>query len=166
MADQSTLLIIKPDAVRRGLIGEILSRVERKGLRIDALRMMRIDEDLAGRHYAEHREKPFFPELVAFITAGDVVVARLSGREAIPVLRAMMGATDPAASPPGTIRGDYGLEVTENLVHGSDAPESAARELELFFPSASAVPAAERQHGILAAEPERVGDRQADIGLP
>jgi nucleoside-diphosphate kinase len=136
MADQSTLLIIKPDAVRRGLIGDILARVERKGLRVDALRMMRIDEDLAGRHYAEHREKPFFPELVAFITAGDVVVARLSGREAIPVLRAMMGATDPAASPPGTIRGDYGLEVTENLVHGSDSPESAARELELFFPSA------------------------------
>jgi nucleoside-diphosphate kinase len=136
MADQSTLLIIKPDAVRRGLIGEILSRVERRGLRVDALRLMRIDEDLAGRHYAEHREKPFFPELVAFITAGDVVVARLSGREAIPVLRAMMGATDPAASPPGTIRGDYGLEVTENLVHGSDSPESAARELELFFPSA------------------------------
>ena len=136
MADQSTLLIIKPDAVRRGLIGDILSRVERKGLRVDALRMMRIDEDLAGRHYAEHREKPFFPELVAFITAGDVVVARLSGREAITVLRAMMGATDPAASPPGTIRGDYGLEVTENLVHGSDSPESAARELELFFPSA------------------------------
>jgi nucleoside-diphosphate kinase len=134
MADQSTLLIIKPDAVRRGLVGEVLARVEQKSLRVDALRMMRIDDDLAGRHYAEHREKPFFPELVSFITSGDVVVARLTGREAISVLRAMMGATDPAASPPGTIRGDYGLTVTENLVHGSDSPESAARELALFFP--------------------------------
>jgi nucleoside-diphosphate kinase len=134
MADQSTLLIIKPDAVRRGLVGEVLARVERKGLRVDALRMMRIDDDLAGRHYAEHREKPFFPELISFITSGDVVVVRLSGREAIAVLRAMMGATDPAASPPGTIRGDYGLTVTENRVHGSDSAESAGRELALFFP--------------------------------
>jgi nucleoside-diphosphate kinase len=134
MADESTLLIIKPDAVRRGLVGEVLARVERKSLRVDALRMMRIDDDLAGRHYAEHREKPFFPELVSFITSGHVVVARLTGREAISVLRTMMGATDPAASPPGTIRGDYGLTVTENLVHGSDSPESAARELALFFP--------------------------------
>jgi nucleoside-diphosphate kinase len=134
MADQSTLLIIKPDAVRRGLVGEVLTRVERKGLRLDALRMMRIDDDLANRHYAEHREKPFFPELVSFITSGEVVVARLTGREAVSVLRTMMGATDPAASPPGTIRGDYGLTVTENLVHGSDSPESAARELSLFFP--------------------------------
>jgi nucleoside-diphosphate kinase len=133
MADQSTLLIIKPDAVRRGLVGEVLARVERKGLRLDALRMMRIDDDLANRHYAEHREKPFFPELVSFITSGEVVVARLTGREAVSVLRTMMGATDPAASPPGTIRGDYGLTVTENLVHGSDSPESAARELSLFF---------------------------------
>jgi nucleoside-diphosphate kinase len=134
MTAESTLLIIKPDAVRRGLIGEVLSQIERKGLRIDELRMMRIDRDLADRHYAEHREKPFFPELVEFITSGDVVVARLSGRQAIAVLRTMMGATDPVASAPGTIRGDHGLTVTENLVHGSDSPESAARELALFFP--------------------------------
>jgi nucleoside-diphosphate kinase len=134
MAEQSTLLIVKPDAVRRGLIGEILSRVERKGLRVDDLRMMTIPRDLAERHYAEHREMPFFDDLVAFIVGGPVVLARLSGREAVSVLRALMGATDPAKSPPGTIRGDLGIEITENLVHGSDSPESATRELELFFP--------------------------------
>jgi len=134
MADQSTLLIVKPDAVRRGLIGEILTRVEGKGLRVDELRMMTIPRELAERHYAEHREKPFYGDLVAFIIGGPVVVARLSGREAVSVLRTLMGATDPAASPPGTIRGDLGIEITENLVHGSDSPESAARELELFFP--------------------------------
>jgi len=132
---QSTLLIVKPDAVRRGLIGEILSRVERKGLRIDDLRMMTVSRELAERHYAEHREKPFFGDLVDFITGGPVVVARLSGREAIAVLRAMMGSTDPATSPLGTIRGDLGLEITENLVHGSDSPASAERELALFFGS-------------------------------
>jgi len=126
---------VKPDAVRRGLIGEILSRVERKGLRVDDLRMMTIPRQLAERHYAEHREKPFYGELVSFIVGGPVVVARLSGREAVSVLRTLMGATDPAASPPGTIRGDFGIEISENLVHGSDSPESAARELELFFPA-------------------------------
>jgi nucleoside-diphosphate kinase len=135
VTDESTLLIIKPDAVRRGLIGEILSRVERKGLRIEDLRMMRIDRDLAERHYAEHREKPFFADLVSFIIGGHVVVAKLSGREAISVLRTLMGATDPAKSPIGTIRGDLGIEMTENLVHGSDSPESAERELALFFSS-------------------------------
>jgi nucleoside-diphosphate kinase len=130
---ESTLLIVKPDAVRRGLTGEILARAERKGLRIEALRMMRVDRGLAERHYAEHREKPFFGDLVDFITAGDVVVVKLTGREAVGVLRAIMGVTDPAKSAPGTIRGDYGLEMIENLVHGSDSPESAQRELELFF---------------------------------
>jgi nucleoside-diphosphate kinase len=134
MAEESTLLIVKPDAVRRGLTGEILSRVERKGLRIEAMRMMRVDRELAERHYSEHREKPFFGELVDFITAGDVVAVRVTGREAVSVLRTMMGATDPAKSPPGTIRGDFGILVIENLIHGSDSPESAARELELFFP--------------------------------
>jgi nucleoside-diphosphate kinase len=134
MAEESTLLIIKPDAVRRGLVGEILSRLEHKGLRIDDLRMMRIDAELAGRHYAEHRDKPFFGELVDFITSGDVVVVKVTGRDAIAVLRSIMGATDPSKAGPGTIRGDYGSLITENLVHGSDAPESAARELALFFP--------------------------------
>jgi nucleoside-diphosphate kinase len=133
MSDESTLVICKPDAVRRGLVGEILGRIERKGLRIEALRMMRVDRDLAGRHYAEHTEKPFFGELVEFITSGDVVAARVGGRQAVSVVRTLMGATDPASSAPGTIRGDLALTVTENLIHGSDSPESAARELDLFF---------------------------------
>ena len=131
--EQSTLLIIKPDAVRRGLIGEVLGRVERKGLRIEAIRMMRVDRDLAERHYEEHAAKAFFGELVDFITGGPVVVARVSGREAVAVLRALMGATDPARSDPGTIRGDFGLEITQNMVHGSDSTASAERELALFF---------------------------------
>lgn len=133
MAEESTLLIVKPDAVRRGLVGEVLRRVERKGLRIGDLRMMRIDRDLAERHYAEHADKPFFDELVGFITSGAVVVARVEGEQAVPVLRTMMGPTDPAQAPPGTIRGDFGLIITENLVHGSDSVESAKRELDLFF---------------------------------
>ena len=134
MAEESTLLIIKPDAVRRGLVGEILSRLERKGLRIEDLRMMRIDRDLADHHYSEHSEKPFFGELVDFITSGKVIVAKVSGRDAISVMRTIMGATDPSKAGPGTIRGDYGTVITENLVHGSDSSESAARELALFFP--------------------------------
>ena len=142
MAVESTLLIVKPDGVRRGLVGEILSRVERKGLRVGEIRMMRVDRDLAERHYAEHREKPFFRELVEFITSGNVVVAEVTGRDAVSVVRTLMGATDPAKSAPGTIRGDYGLEITENLVHGSDSAEAAERELELFFPRmTSTVPA-------------------------
>ena len=133
MSDESTLVIAKPDAVRRGLVGEILSRIERKGLRIEALKMMRVDRDLAERHYAEHSEKPFFDELVGFICSGDVVVAKVTGRDAVGVVRAMMGATDPAKSAPGTIRGDFATLITENLIHGSDSAESAGRELELFF---------------------------------
>lgn len=133
MAVESTLLIVKPDAVRRGLIGEVLARIERKGLRIAEMRMMRIDRDLAEEHYREHRGKPFFEELVSFITSGDVVVARVEGEQAISVLRTLMGPTDPAQAPPGTIRGDLGLAITENLVHGSDSPGSAERELKLFF---------------------------------
>jgi nucleoside-diphosphate kinase len=134
MAEQSTLLIIKPDAVRRGLIGEVLSRIERKGLRVDALKMTVMDRDVAERHYAEHAGKPFFGELVDFIVSGPVVVAKVTGRDAVAVLRGLMGATDPATSSPGTIRGDYGLEITENLIHGSDSEDSAARELALFYP--------------------------------
>jgi nucleoside-diphosphate kinase len=132
MAEQSTLLIVKPDAVRRGLIGEVLSRVEREGLRIEAMRMMQIDRELAERHYAEHSEKPFFGELVEFITSGPVVVAILQGEDAIAMLRRLMGTTDPAKADRGTIRGDFGTEITHNLVHGSDSEESAARELALF----------------------------------
>ncbi|MGH2657269.1 MAG: nucleoside-diphosphate kinase [Actinomycetota bacterium] len=133
MAEEATLVIVKPDAVRRGLIGEILGRLERKGLRIEAMRRMRIDRDLAERHYDEHRDKAFFGELVDFITSGEVVVARVVGEQAVAVVRTLMGPTDPAAAPPGTIRGDYGVVITENLVHGSDSPESAKRELDLFF---------------------------------
>jgi nucleoside-diphosphate kinase len=133
VAEESTLVIVKPDGVRRGLTGEILSRMERKGLRIEEMRLMRIDRDLAERHYDEHRERPFFGELVDFITSGEVVVARVTGEQAVSVVRTLMGPTDPAAAPPGTIRGDYGTVITHNLVHGSDSPESAKRELDLFF---------------------------------
>jgi nucleoside-diphosphate kinase len=133
MTVESTLLIVKPDGVRRGLVGEVLRRVEAKGLGIAELRMLQIDRSLAEEHYAEHRERPFFGELVAFITSGPVVVARLQGEGAIDVWRTLMGPTDPASAPPGTIRGDLGLIITENVVHGSDSPESAERELKLFF---------------------------------
>lgn len=133
MAVESTLLIVKPDGVRRGLVGEVLRRVETRGLRIAEMRMMRIDRSLAEEHYGEHREKPFFGDLVEFITSGAVVVARLEGEGAIDVWRTMMGPTDPASAPAGTIRGDFGLIITENIVHGSDSPESADRELKLFF---------------------------------
>ena len=134
MLQQSTFIMVKPDGVRRGLIGEIISRFERKGLTLDKIRVLTIDEDLARRHYAEHVEKPFFPELLAFITSGPVVAMQWSGENAVAVARKIMGATNPQEAEPGTIRGDYGLVVTENLVHGSDSPESAARELALFFP--------------------------------
>ena len=133
MAAESTLLIVKPDGVRRGLTGEVLRRVEAKGLRIAEMRMMQIGRALAEEHYAEHREKPFFDELVTFITSGSVVVARIEGEGAIDVWRAMMGPTDPATAPSGTIRGDFGLEIGENIVHGSDSATSAERELKLFF---------------------------------
>ena len=133
MPEEETLVIVKPDGVRRRLVGEVLARLERKGLRIEELRMMRIDRDLAERHYGEHREKPFFGELVEFITSGEVVVARVAGEQAVSVVRTLMGPTDPATAPAGTIRGDFGLVITENLVHGSDSTESAKRELDLFF---------------------------------
>jgi nucleoside-diphosphate kinase len=133
MAEESTLLIVKPDAVRRGLVGEILRRAEAKGLAIAEMRLMTIDRPLAEEHYAEHREKPFFGELVDFITSGPVVVARLRGEGAIDVWRTIMGTTDSATAAPGTIRGDLSLFLTENLVHGSDSQDSAERELKLFF---------------------------------
>ena len=136
MATESTLLIVKPDGVRRGLVGEVLRRVESKGLAIEALRMETIDRSTAEEHYGEHREKPFFGELVDFITSGPVVLGRISGEGAIAVWRTLMGPTNPADAPPGTIRGDLATVITENLVHGSDSPESAARELKLFFPDA------------------------------
>ena len=133
MAVESTLLIVKPDGVRRGLVGEVLRRVEAKGLTIDEMRLFTIDRGTAEEHYAEHRERPFFGELVDFITGGPVVVARISGEQAIAVWRTLMGPTDPVAAPPGSIRGDLATQIGENIVHGSDSPESAARELKLFF---------------------------------
>jgi nucleoside-diphosphate kinase len=133
MAVESTLLIVKPDGVRRALVGEVLGRAEAKGLAIEDMRMFTIDRSLAEEHYGEHREKPFFDELVSFITSGPVVVARLSGEQAISVWRTLMGPTNPVDAPPGTIRGDLCTVITENLVHGSDSAESAARELKLFF---------------------------------
>lgn len=125
--------MVKPDGVRRGLVGEVIGRLERKTLQLEQIRSLTVDEDLARRHYAEHVEKPFFPELLEFITSGPVVAMEWSGRGAVGVARALMGATDPAAAAPGTIRGDLGLEVTENIVHGSDSVESARRELKIFF---------------------------------
>ena len=133
MASENTFVMIKPDGVARGLVGEIISRFERKGLELLNVRMLTFDEALAKRHYAEHIEKPFFPDLLAFITSGPVVAMEWSGESAITVARTLMGATDPNMAAPGTIRADYGLLVTTNLVHGSDGPESAARELEIFF---------------------------------
>jgi nucleoside-diphosphate kinase len=130
---ESTLLIVKPDGVARGLVGEVLRRAEAKGLRIAEMRTLTIDRPLAEEHYGEHRDKPFFGELVEFITSGPVVVARLEGENAIDVWRTLMGPTDPATAAPGTIRGDLAIVITENLVHGSDSPESAERELKLFF---------------------------------
>jgi nucleoside-diphosphate kinase len=130
-----TLVLCKPDAVERALVGEIVSRLERKGLRIVAMDLRRIDEDLAGRHYDEHRDKPFFGELVAFITRGPLVAMVVDGGpDTWKVVRGLMGATNPREAAPGTIRGDLALETGENLVHGSDGPESAAREIALFFP--------------------------------
>jgi len=133
---QRTLILVKPDAFGRGLTGEILSRFERKGLRIAALRLVNVDETLAAEHYAEHREKPFFGELVEFITSAPLVALVLEGHEAIAAARQVIGATDPLVSAPGSIRGDLALEVGQNLVHGSDSPESAAREIGLWFPLA------------------------------
>jgi nucleoside-diphosphate kinase len=135
MAEQSTLLIVKPDAVRRGLIGEILRRVEAKGLRLDELKLIHIERATAEEHYGEHRDKPFFGELVDFITSGPVVVAKVTGEQAVAALRGLMGATNPIESAPGTIRGDFATLIGENAVHGSDSPESAERELKLFFGS-------------------------------
>ena len=130
-----TLFLCKPDAVERGLVGEILGRVERKGLRIVALDQRRIDRALAERHYEEHRGKPFFEDLVAFITRGPLVAMVLDGGpDTWAVVRRLMGSTDPRQADPGTIRGDLALETGENLVHGSDGPDSAEREIALFFP--------------------------------
>jgi len=130
---EATLLIVKPDGVRRALIGEILRRVEAKGLVIERLELRTIDRATAEEHYAEHRQKPFFGELVSFVTSGPSVLARITGEDAIGCWRTMMGPTNPVDAPPGSIRGDLATVITENIVHGSDSPASAERELRLFF---------------------------------
>ena len=129
-----TLILVKPDAFERGLSGEVIARFERKGLRIVALEYRRLDREIAERHYAEHEGKPFFSELVEFITSGPLVAMVLEGHEAVTAARQVIGATNPLEAAPGSIRGDFGLEVQTNLVHGSDSPESAERESKIFFP--------------------------------
>ena len=134
MADvERTLFLIKPDAVERGLVGEIVARFERRGFRICGMKLMRVTEQQAAEHYVEHVGKPFYPELVEFITSGPVVAMAIEGLGAVATVRSMMGATNPLDSAPGTIRGDYALDLGRNVVHGSDAPASAARELAIFF---------------------------------
>ena len=131
-----TLVICKPDAVKRGLVGEIVDRLERKGLRLVALELRTIDVVTAGRHYAEHEGKPFYDSLIEFITGGPSVLLVAEGPEGTwKIVRTLMGPTNPVEAPPGTIRGDFGTVLTENLVHGSDGPESAAREIGTFFPA-------------------------------
>ena len=132
---EKTLVLVKPDGVRRGLSGEIIVRFEKRGLRIVALKLMQISRTMAEKHYAEHVGKPFFESLVEFITSGPVVAMVVKGDHAIRAVRAMMGATNPLEAVPGTIRGDFALVMSENVIHGSDGPESAAREIEAFFAS-------------------------------
>src|SRR4051812_7185236 len=134
MPAQRTLVLLKPDAVQRGLIGEIVGRFERKALRVVALKLLKTPQDVAAKHYAEHKERPFFPSLISFITASPLVALALEGDEAVTVVRGLIGPTDGRKAPPGTIRGDYALSKSNNLVHGSDSPESAERELAIWFP--------------------------------
>jgi len=131
---QRTLVLVKPDGVRRRMVGEVVRRIENKCLDIVAMRMLTVDDEMAKRHYAEHVQKPFFPDLLAFITSGPIVAMAVEGDEAVGVVRTLMGVTDPKKAAPGTLRGDFALAITENIVHGSDSPESAERELAIFFP--------------------------------
>ena len=132
---ERTLVLIKPDGVQRGLVGEVLSRIERKGFAVIALEMRTLERAVAEEHYGEHQDKPFFADLVDFITGGPLVAAVIEGPGALASWRSMMGATNPAAAAPGTIRGDLATETQMNVTHGSDSPESSAREIALFFPA-------------------------------
>ena len=134
MANERTLVLVKPDGVRRGLSGELVARFEQRGFKLRGARLLKISRATAQKHYGEHRDKPFFGELVDFITSGPVLALALEGESAIAAIRAMMGATNPVNAAPGTIRGDFALLLGENIVHGSDSKESAKRELALFFP--------------------------------
>ncbi|MEA2460460.1 MAG: nucleoside-diphosphate kinase [Actinomycetota bacterium] len=131
---QQTFIMVKPDGVQRRLVGEVIGRIEAKGYSIRSMKLFTIDEDLAKRHYAEHVERPFFGELVSFITSGPVVAMVVEGADAVAGMRQIMGATNPIEAAPGSIRGDFASEIGENIVHGSDSPTSAAREIGLFFP--------------------------------
>lgn len=133
---EQTLVLVKPDGVQRGLVGEVVSRLERRGLKLTALKLMQVDEGLARRHYGEHVERPFFPGLVSFITSGPLVAMVWEADNAVNLVRQTMGATDPVNAAPGTVRGDLGINIGRNLVHGSDSTESARREIDLFFRSA------------------------------
>jgi nucleoside-diphosphate kinase len=137
VAVERTLVLCKPDAVERGLVGEVVDRLERKGFRLVAMDLRVLDEAVAKAHYAEHEGKPFFGELVSFITSGPLVAICVEGLDAVAAVRTLMGPTNPAQAPPGSIRGDYGLDIGRNLVHGSDSAASATREIELFFPELS-----------------------------
>jgi nucleoside-diphosphate kinase len=132
---ERTLVLVKPDGVRRGLVGDVIARIERKGLKLVALELRTLEREVAETHYEEHREKPFFASLVDFITGGPLVAMVVEGPRAIEAFRALAGATDPVAAAPGTLRGDNALEIQENIVHGSDSPYSAEREIKLFFPN-------------------------------
>jgi len=135
---QRTLVLVKPDGVKKGLTGEIISRLEKKGLKIAAMRMLQMDKALARKHYAVHDGKPFFAGLVDFITSGPIVAVVVEGEKSVEVVRKLMGETDPIKAAPGTIRGDYGLDIGENLIHGSDSEENARTEIALFFPDLKA----------------------------
>ena len=130
---ERTLVLVKPDGVQRGLIGEIIGRLERRGLKLAAMKLMQVDDALARRHYGEHVDRPFFAGLVEFITAGPIVAMAWEANNAVEIVRATMGVTNPANAAPGTIRGDFGIDIGRNLIHGSDSPQSAERELALFF---------------------------------
>ena len=130
---EQTLVLVKPDGVQRGLVGEIVGRLERRGLKLVAMKLMQVDEALAHRHYGEHVDRPFFAGLVSFITSGPVVAMAWEANNAVEIVRGTMGVTNPANATPGTIRGDLGVDIGRNLIHGSDSPESAVRELGLFF---------------------------------
>ena len=134
MATERTLVLVKPDGVRRGLAGEVIGRLEKKGLTLVAMELRTLERATAETHYGEHKEKPFFGELVDFITGGPLVALVVEGPNAVAATRRLMGVTNPVEATPGSIRGDYALEIGQNLVHGSDSPESAAREIGIFFP--------------------------------
>ena len=134
---ERTFVAIKPDGVQRGVIGHVISRLERRGLKLVAIRMMQVEDDLARRHYGEHVDRPFFPGLVSFITSGPIVAMIWEANNAVALARQTMGATNPAEAAPGTIRGDFGIDIGRNIVHGSDSPESAEREIGLFFDAGS-----------------------------